>query len=611
MSFSPDLLDEIRTRIDLVELVSGYVPLKKAGANWKGLCPFHAEKTPSFMVNPARGIFHCFGCAAGGDAFGFLMRVERVTFPEAVRTLAERVGVALPAERQARPEDGRRESLYQASEWAARRYEAWLWQGPEGERARRYLSERGIDEGVAHAFRLGYAPEGWDHLLGAARGEGIDEETLTAIGLILPRQTGSGHYDRFRGRLLFPISDAQGRVIAFGGRALGGEEPKYLNSPDTPLYQKGQTLYALALARERMAAVRRALIVEGYFDCLMAHQAGFGETVAVLGTALTAAQLGLLRRYADEAILFFDADRAGVEAARRAEELLDHSEVPLAWAVSRTGAFTASGFRLKVATLPAGHDPDTFLRREGAEAFRVRVGEARNLLGYALDRVLADEDTSTVRGRTTAFARIALMLAKVGDSQEATELAGEAARRLGVDSTQLWIEAQKLKATPRRSPAPPPAEGAPGSFDRDLVQLLLQVPATRKALEETVMAEDVAHPGLRAILGALLTWPDFPPEALVSRLEAEADRALLTGLLMEERNWPEPERLVGELRHRLELRQRMRRIRQMTQAIARAQAAGDPELTELQIALQTEARQVRGLTAWKSDSITEQGGVGP
>ena len=190
-------------------------------------------------------------------------------------------------------------------------------------RARRYLVERGLSEATARRFRLGYAPEGWDHLLGAARAEGYGPEALLGAGLVLPRQTGGGHYDRFRGRLIFPIADTQGRVIAFGGRALGAEEPKYLNSPETALYSKGQTLYALHQARETMSTTRRALLVEGYIDCLMAHQSGLGETVAVLGTALTPHHLGLLRRYADEVVLFFDADRAGAEAARRAEDLLE------------------------------------------------------------------------------------------------------------------------------------------------------------------------------------------------------------------------------------------------------------------------------------------------
>ena len=383
MIVPPEVLDQIRTRVDLVDLIGASVPLKRAGDRWKGLCPFHQEKTPSFTVNPKLGIFHCFGCHAGGDAFEFLKRHDHLEFPEAVRVLADRTGVPLPTRDGPRFEPGGREGLHGLLDWASRRYEIWLWERDDAERARRYLAERGIATDVARAFRLGYAPEGWDHLLSAARHEGFSAEALLGAGLVLPRQTGSGHYDRFRGRLIFPIADSQGRVIAFGGRALAGEEPKYLNSPETPVYQKGQTLYALHLARDTMAASRRALLVEGYIDCLMAHQAGIMDTVAVLGTALTPHHLGLLRRYADAAILFFDADRAGAEAARRAEDLLERSPDPHWWALDRRpDTFTRSGLRLKVATLPAGHDPDTFLRQEGREAFEARCAAARDVVSF-------------------------------------------------------------------------------------------------------------------------------------------------------------------------------------------------------------------------------------
>ncbi|MEK7363594.1 MAG: DNA primase, partial [candidate division NC10 bacterium] len=305
--FSPQLLEEIRARVDIVDLVGQFVNLKRAGENWKGLCPFHAEKTPSFMVHPKKGIFHCFGCGVGGDAFGFLMRQDRLQFPEAVRVLAERAGVALPTERRTEV-DGQREALFKTMALACEFYQDALWNRPEGEGARRYLDSRGVAPDMARRFALGYAPEGWDHLLGFMKGRGVTEEQLVQVGLVLPRQTGSGFYDRFRGRLLFPIKDGQGRVVAFGGRAMGTEDPKYLNSPETPLYVKGQTLYALDLAKPQIRERNRALVVEGYVDCLMAHQHGFTETVAALGTAFTASQLGLLRRYCDEVITFFDAD---------------------------------------------------------------------------------------------------------------------------------------------------------------------------------------------------------------------------------------------------------------------------------------------------------------
>src|SRR3989475_369405 len=324
-SYPQSVLDEIRAAVDIVDVVNRFVNLKKAGQNWKGLCPFHTEKTPSFMVNEKKGIFHCFGCGVGGDAFGFLMRQDKLSFPEAVRALPKQAG-------------------------------------------------------------------------GAA-----------------PREGRSGVYDRFRGRLLFAIRDLQGRVVAFGGRAFGDEQPKYLNSPETPLYVKGNLLYAADLARAAIQAKNRALLVEGYVDCLMAHQHGFTETVAALGTAFTPAQLGLLRRYCDDAVLFFDADAAGRKAAERAEELLEPTGASMAWAVNRTGALESSGaLRLRVALLPVGHDPDTFLRTTGAAAFEERIGAARSLLSYALDRTIADPEGATrPRARTHAFARAPVMLAIV------------------------------------------------------------------------------------------------------------------------------------------------------------------------------------------------------
>jgi DNA primase len=601
VSFPPELLDEIRARVDLVDLVSASVPLKRAGERWKGLCPFHQEKTPSFTVNPKLGIFHCFGCHTGGDAFEFLKRHDRLDFPEAVRVLAERTGVPLPSRTAPGPEPGAREGLYRLLEWAARRFETSLWEREDAERARRYLVERGLAPEVVRSFRLGYAPEGWDQLLGPARQEGFAIEALVGAGLVVPRQTGSGHYDRFRGRLIFPITDTQGRVIAFGGRALAaGEEPKYLNSPETALYQKGQTLYALHHARDRMATTRRALLVEGYVDCLMAHQYGFTETVAVLGTALTPHHLGILRRYAEEVLLFFDADRAGVEAARRAEELLEQSADPHWWALERKrDGLARTGLRLRVATLSAGHDPDTFLRQEGREAFEARCAAARNLLLYAMDRIFAEEDTAGARGKATGIARVALLLSKVQDADEAIALGREGARRLGIDPSDLWMQAQRLGASARRPGPPPsgtPAPAAPASFDRDLVRLLLQVPAARQALEPLADPADVAHAPLRQILIALREHADVAPDGLVQRLSDEPSRALLARLLVEEHAWPDPvDPLVEEFARRLERRRHLRRIREISRAIAQAEADGSPGLADLQIALQGAARRVREL----------------
>ena len=601
--FSPQLLEEIRARVDIVDLVGQFVNLKRAGENWKGLCPFHAEKTPSFMVHPKKGIFHCFGCGVGGDAFGFLMRQDRLQFPEAVRVLAERAGVALPTERRTEG-DGQREALFKTMAQASEFYRDALWNRPEGEGARRYLDSRGIAPEMARRFVLGYAPEGWDHLLGFMKGRGVTEEQLVQVGLVLPRQTGSGFYDRFRGRLLFPIKDGQGRIVAFGGRAMGTEDPKYLNSPETPLYVKGQTLYAFDLAKPQIREKNRALVVEGYVDCLMAHQHGFTETVAALGTAFTASQLGLLRRYCDEVITFFDADAAGKKATQRVEELLEPGTQGLAWAVNRTGTFgDGSALRLKVALLPSGHDPDSFLRKEGAQAFTQRIGEARSLLAYAVETAIGEENTTAPRGKATAFARVALILAKVTDSQEATELARDAALKLGVDPTQLWIEAQRLQGALRK-PAPATAPAPAGvnlpSAERDLVSLLVQNAEVRAALLPVLDEEDLAHPALRAILAALKTVTAESPEALMPHLPGDTERGLLAALLVEERAWPDTTPLIAEYLKRFEMRRRARQIRQVSQAIAQAQASGDPALPQLQAQLsdlQRQAEELRELAA--------------
>ena len=615
--FTQQHLDEIRSRVDIVEIVGQVVKLKRAGENWKGLCPFHTEKTPSFTVNPKRNIYHCFGCGAGGDAFSFLMRQDRVAFPEAVRALAERAGVTLPDAGARAPEvDGKLEALRRVMTLAAEFYSASLWERG-GEKARAYLEQRGVDPEVARRFGLGYAPESWNALLSVMARQGIGDDLLVQAGLALPRQNQPGFYDRFRGRLLFPIRDVQGRVVAFGGRALSGEEPKYLNSPETPLYVKGQTLYALDVAKAAIRDRSRAILVEGYLDCLMAHQHGFGETVAALGTAFTPAQLGLLRRYADEVVALFDADAAGQKASTRLEEMMnDVMDLQnLGWSIARTGGFEKAGhLPIRVAVLPPGHDPDSLLRAEGAAALTARLDAARPLLSFVLERALGEEDLATPRGRANAHARVALILSKVANAEEATALAREAARRLGVDSTQLWIEAQQLQGARARGRRADPRTGAGGAaadsdawpppvpFERDLVALLLQVDEARAELLPMLEEEDLVHQGLRLVVAALRRTPGGAPETLMAEMPGDRERGLLAALLVEERKWVDTHSHIAELKRRYHIRHRKHRVSQVTRAIIEAQASGDPalpaledELRGLQRDLQREAEAVREL----------------
>jgi DNA primase len=617
-AYPTGLLDEIRAGTDIVDLVGRFVNLRKAGANWKGLCPFHAEKTPSFMVNPAKGIYHCFGCGAGGDAFGFLMRQDKLTFPEAVRALARSAGVALPEERAAGTDSGR-EELYRVMDLAGRFFAEAL-AGPGGAQARAYLEGRGIDPEVARRFGLGYAPDRWDGLLGFMRSERVAPQTLEAAGLVLPRAGGGGFYDRFRGRLMFAIRDLQSRVVAFGGRAFGDEQPKYLNSPETPLYTKGNLLYAADVARATIRERNRALLVEGYVDCLMAHQHGFTETVAALGTAFTPAQLGVLRRYCEEVVTFFDGDAAGQKAAERAAELLEAGDQGAAWAVNRTGTFEAgTAFRLKVALLPAGEDPDTFLRRRGVEAFGERIAAARSLLGYALDRAIADPGGATgPHARASAFGRVALMLSRVADADEAATLSREAALKLGVDPTQLWIESQKLQSSLRRPaaasrPRTPASGNGSRAQDRALVRLLLQSPAARAALLPLLDEGELRNDSIRAVVAALRSRPEVAAESLIADLE-ESARNLLTELLVEDdpRFSQDVEAAIGDYRRQLERQQHRRRQLAIARKIGEGYLAAEPVTPshEVLAALHTESKAVYEMSGGVAQSL-EPRDLGP
>jgi DNA primase len=609
--------DQIRANLDIVELIGRVVRLRPAGENWKGLCPFHAEKTPSFNVNPRKGIFKCFGCGVGGDAFAFVMRQDKLTFPEAVRELARIAGVALPDEAGGSAGGSGREALFQAMALAARLYAEALW-NTGGERARAYLDRRGIDPELARRFGLGLAPESWDFLREAARGERVGDDVLVTAGLAVPRPSGSGVYDRFRGRLIFPICDLQGRVVALGGRAFGDEQPKYLNSPETPIYSKGSLLYAMHAAREAMRERGRAILVEGYVDCLMAHQHGFTETVAALGTSFTAAQLALLRRFCPEVITFFDADAAGLKAAERAEELLEPTAASALWGINRSGAFErAESFQLRVALLAAGHDPDTFLRAHGAAPFAERLATARSILSYALDRAVADPDGGTgPRARATAFARVALLLAKVGNADEAASLSREAAVKLGVDPTQLWIEAQRLHSALSRSAAPatprPAGPSRATTRERDLVSLLLHSVEARRELLPVLDDTDVGDEVLRALVRLVRGAPEAGPEAgSMAELPDEA-RDLLAALLLEERTLEDLPAAIGQFKTHFARLQGLKAMREVGRRLAEAQekTGVDVPVSEAYRSLYERGRLVYELSGGTPQSL-DHGTSGP
>jgi DNA primase len=418
-----DRVAEIRERASILEVVADYVSLKRSGANYQGLCPFHGEKTPSFNVNPGRGIFHCFGCGEGGNVFAFIMKIEGVSFPEAVKLLAKRVGIVIDEQPLSGPEKRRqdeRELLERIAGLAAAYYAKVLLKDAGGESGRRYLQGRGVPAEIMEPYRLGFATDRWDGLAAYLEQHRLPLETAEKLGLIRKRSSGGGYYDLFRNRLIFTIANAYGQPIAFGGRVLDDSLPKYINSPESPIYHKSEVLFGVDLAKQAMRETKAAIVVEGYFDHLALYQAGIRNVLATCGTALTAAHVQLLKRYAAKVYLLFDADSAGKKATFRAMELLLDAHLP---------AF--------VVELPAGDDPDSFLRREGRDLFLAQVEKARPVLDYYVRDLLQHSETGSVAGKVAAIDAIVPLLRKLTDPVEQDLYLREVARLLAVELRTL------------------------------------------------------------------------------------------------------------------------------------------------------------------------------
>jgi DNA primase len=514
---SENVINQVRDRIDIAEVVGHHVSLTRAGQNLKGLCPFHQEKSPSFTVSPSRQMFHCFGCGVGGDVFTFLTRITGASFPETVRDLGRKVGIEVQdVAGQSGPlaaQTARVESLNQA-------VVGWFRQNlndPKlGEEVRAYLVGRGMTNATLERFAVGFAPNEWDGLGRALVKPGFTAAELAMAGLTVARAQGAtGCYDRFRARVMFPITDLHKRVVGFGGRILGEGTPKYLNSPDTPLFKKGQTLYALDLAREAVARLKTVIVVEGYFDAVALHQAGLTHTVATLGTALTAEHIQVLRRFASKVVLLFDPDQAGVRAALRGLDL-----------------FVNSGLGVKVVTLPAGEDPDTYVRKEGSEAFARLEEQAPSLLDFSLEHSLSTAESSTIEGRIRSVDDVLRILQKSEHPIEREERIRVVAERLGIGQQRLierypaLVQSEGRRAAVAQSIGPTSAIFKGVSEERDLVYLLLHgqltpadvqrlkpeafsVPACRSLVEAALNHLDRdGLVGLRLLLDAVVDHPD-------------------------------------------------------------------------------------------------------
>ena len=584
--------EEVRNAIDIAQVIGERVPLRRAGRTWKGLCPFHAEKTPSFTVNPERQIWHCFGCNKGGDVFAFLMEIDKSTFPEALQALAERAGIDLPRS-EASAGDKRRDRLYQATALASDFFQANL-HSEAGAQARQYLAGRGFDRPMLERFHIGYAPAGWDGLK-TALGKLLPVDVLEEAGLVVRRGDG-GHYDRFRNRITFPIEIAAGRLAGFGARAVDPEDtPKYLNSPESPIYRKGSVLFGLTLARTAIRERRQVLVCEGNLDVVRLHAAGFAHSVCTSGTALTIDQARALARFEAEAILVYDGDDAGIRAADRALEPM-----------------LAAGLQVKVLLLPEGEDPDSFLLQNGAQAFAGLVEGAMDVAAFlATARLSSPGANPTQEARVKRYVEL---LGRVEDPVRRRLMVRRGAVAFGVEEDVLLEALGRRKGVGRRplqprqtepqgaasgDPAPTARAGASSPAPRgdapetpEVIDPIERELAARCLTEDGAILE-VAQSGgvscfrsknLRALLSDWLTMGRAPlPDELraLESLDGLA-RSLMAEHPVEEEATDETARkMARELLRRLEERRIKASLQELDRAIRQAERSSAGDLDRL------------------------------
>jgi DNA primase len=606
-------VDEVRARADIVKVVGDYVKLRKAGANYVGLCPFHQEKTPSFSVHQSKQIFHCFGCGVGGDVFKFVMMIDNLTFPEALRRVAEKVGVTLSetfGDATHDPNTRVRTALYKLHETAAKFFAGQLTSTAEGRLARAYLEDRGLTDEVVGRFRLGYAPGDGQaltrHLSGALRemvqsgaldrmaqgGTGSESELLEKSGLVGRDAERSRLYDRFRRRIIFPIANDSGKVVAFAGRALGDEQPKYLNSPETPIYTKGRVLYHLDRAAQAIRKLDYAILVEGYMDCIAVASSGLENVVASCGTSLTDGQIRLLARYSRRVVVNYDPDSAGVAATERSLALL-----------------LEEGFEAKVLALPGGLDPDSFVRKQGSGRYRELLAGAPGYIDYLTDRAVALHNVSTPEGKVGAANAVMPYLAKVPNPMLRAELANRLGERLHLDQRLLSEELRRVVGTARSEIRIQPESATPKvtTAEKELLRAFLEDQALADELLPQMvgqgMLEDlVTEPIFKRFLELRQCGENPEPGALEESLSAEVRRALYESLF-----WavepPDRGRIDRHLRS-LRARRARRQLDALRAAIQEAIQLNDwPKVRELEKAKSNLENELRGLEEGRKISI--------
>ena len=480
------IIDQVRLSIDIVDIVGDHVALTRRGKNFVGLCPFHDDSTPSLNVSQEKQIYKCFACGAGGNSFTFLRDIENISFIEAVRQLADRAGIALPDAKPADPDQQEVfDQLYRANELAVKYFHHLLTQDEKAADAMAYLEKRGINRDIIDAFSLGYAPDQWDGFLQVATRRGFSPQILERAGLVTPRQTGGGFYDRFRNRITFPIHAATGRPVAFGARALDpDEQAKYINSPETPVYNKSATLYGLWRDRDAIRDAGVALVVEGYMDLIALAQYNIENAVASSGTALTTDHARLLRRYAPKTILIFDGDTAGATAAMRG-----------------IGSLFEVGLEVRVVTLPEDHDPDSYVRAHGPDGLLRLTENAAPAIDFLIEQFAQRDDLSTVDGKTRTANALAELIGRITDSALKQFLIKDIAEKIGIDEEILIGIAQ----TQRRTTRPQNGQPEPESYDtrprseRELLTFMMQHPETADSVFNQISPDNFTNSVYRQI----------------------------------------------------------------------------------------------------------------
>ncbi len=531
-------ISEIRDTCNIVDIVGESVVLKKAGQNYVGLCPFHGEKTPSFTVSPHKQMFYCFGCGEGGNVFSFLMKHQGITFPDAVKQLAERYGIQLPR-RQLSPEQKRRlserDQMFQLNRLALDFYRHVLQKDPMGQVARQYLTKRGFTSDTAATFQFGYAPPGWDHLLGYLQHKQMPLQLAERAGLVVRRQSGQGHYDRFRGRIVFPICDPAGRVIAFGGRVLDDALPKYLNSPESDIYSKSRSLYGLDVARHHCRSSEQVYIVEGYFDVSALHQHGIRETVGTLGTSLTRQHVRLVQGLIGDrgrAHLVFDSDEAGIKAARRSVMLFEKGFVDA-----------------RILVLPPGHDPDSFVFEHGQDKLRALAAQAKGLMAFLIDSAVERHGMS-MEGRIRVLDEMAGSLAAVSDPGARSIYVKYLAETVDIDESTIL---EKIKQNSGRGRQPLAEPGGPAQtrsathrqmsleqnsggsrIERQVVAMMLQFPEILPDIRKKRVVAYIEDPQLKVI--AMEVMGDSTDD-MAAGIDHEGKQRTMAQLSVREEKW--------------------------------------------------------------------------